>query len=60
MAETTQNSYLQRYELKQQTQNSRTLAKSLPKVNSSPQSQEIEPNTIGNVVGKLSERVDGI
>lgn len=53
-----QNSYLQRYELKKQTHSSHSLEKTRP----SPPLAEliIEPNSIGNTVAKLAERVDGI
>jgi hypothetical protein len=51
MAETGTNSYLQRYELKQQTHSSRSLGK--PKPSSPPRELLIEANSIGSTVGRL-------
>lgn len=60
MNEKSPNSYLQRYELKEQAKESRSQSKPSIKQALPAHNENIEPNTIGMVVSKLSERVEGI
>lgn len=63
MTEALPNSYLQRYELKH-PRDAKSLSKSTSKIGSPsacPDASSLEQaNSLGSVVGKLTDRVDGI